>query len=190
MSKTRFALIVLTLVAATLACGPREEAPADTTASTSENSGAPKEWPGPPKGSDGWAMKNSAFKVQWEQCTVAGPMAPGSTTKVDVRVKNVGDAEWPDREKGDPILKQGAFAVRLSYRWLTEDGGGSISIYGPIRGDLSKPVQPGETATIPIEVTAPSQPGRYQLQFDLVQEFVSWFEGRGAEKCMHLVEVK
>ena len=48
------------------------------------------------------------------------------------------------------------------------------------RADLRQPLRPGDSATLSIPVRAPKKPGEYQLQFDLVQELVSWFEEKGA----------
>ena len=52
------------------------------------------------------------------------------------------------------------------------------------------PVRPGKTAVMAIAVTAPTEPGNYKLQLDLVQENVSWFETRGAPVLMVPVVVK
>ena len=38
----------------------------------------------------------------------------------------------------------------------------------------------GATADVPITVTAPEQPGRYALKFDLVSEGIDWFEACGS----------
>ena len=41
-------------------------------------------------------------------------------------------------------------------------------------------ITPGTDAEVPIELTAPVEPGRYQLKFDLVSEGVDWFEACGS----------
>lgn len=49
-------------------------------------------------------------------------------------------------------------------------------------------ILPGETIEIEVEVPMP-QPGRYNLQFDLVSEAVCWFEHNGARTVWTEVEV-
>ena len=56
-----------------------------------------------------------------------------------------------------------------SYHWATPDGvvierDGKRHPIGCVR------IRPGGSATIPLVVEAPTEPGRYQLQFRLVQE--------------------
>jgi Ig-like domain-containing protein len=190
MTKSRFAVLAMT-AAIVVACGRREETPADVVPPQPEaTTTAPKQWTGPSAGVPGWTLPDSAFKMQWEQCSVPGPMAPGSKQTVQVKIKNTGDTEWPDRAKADPKLKQGAFAVRLSYQWLLDNGRDYATTYGNLRADLPNPVKPGESVVVPIEITAPPTAGRYQLQFDLLQELVSWFGDKGAEKCIHPVVVR
>lgn len=53
-----------------------------------------------------------------------------------------------------------------------------------------KPVPPGETANFTIVVTPPTEPGKYQLQFDLVHELVAFFSSKGAEKLTVPVTVE
>ena len=35
-----------------------------------------------------------------------------------------------------------------------------------------------------MEIQVPASAGAYRLQIDLVQEFVTWFEGHGADRLM------
>ena len=48
------------------------------------------------------------------------------------------------------------------------------------RAWLPEHLQPGATLEIPVTVTAPDTPGRYQLKFDLVSEGIDWFEQNGS----------
>lgn len=41
-------------------------------------------------------------------------------------------------------------------------------------------LQPGESATVSLRVTTPAEPGEYELEFDLVQEHVAWWERLGS----------
>jgi hypothetical protein len=41
-------------------------------------------------------------------------------------------------------------------------------------------VPPGAAVDVPITLTAPLEPGRYALKFDLVCEGIDWFESHGS----------
>jgi len=42
-------------------------------------------------------------------------------------------------------------------------------------------VEPGDTFGLSLEATAPTEPGEYWLEIDLMQEGVGWFADHGAE---------
>jgi len=52
----------------------------------------------------------------------------------------------------------------------------SVSAVGSLQEDL----RPGAEAELTMTITAPSQPGDYVLEFDMVHEAVTWFKQRGA----------
>lgn len=88
------------------------------------------------------------------------------------QVSNWGGAIWPGGMERAP-------RVRLGSRWLCADG--AVLGEGP-RAALPGLVTPGRSVLVPIPVVAPSVPGRYQLEIDLVHEDVRWFEaGRPLE---------
>jgi hypothetical protein len=49
-----------------------------------------------------------------------------------------------------------------------------------VRTALPRDLAPGESATVAASVEVPDQPGRLSLQWDLVQENVTWFGERGS----------
>lgn len=65
------------------------------------------------------------------------------------------------------------FPVYLSYHWL--DGQGDVISWDNPRSSLPSPVRRGDLVSFPIEVYAPADPGEYFLDFDLIQESISWF---------------
>jgi len=75
-----------------------------------------------------------------------------------VEVTNTGDERWP----GGLDAEQD---IRLSCRL---DG-----LEGP-RSPLPAPVEPGASALAPVTAIAPDEPGRHQLELDLVHEHVRW----------------
>jgi hypothetical protein len=173
MGKLRVLAAVL-LAACLAGCGDEEEGSADT--------------PGTPPPS--WVpLSETAFSVEWGVPGVPSVVPAGSAFAVGVRVKNTGDQAWLDPRTSD-AKTYAAGAVRLSYRWWKASNSGKPhSDYGPERGELLGPVQPGQTTVMAIEVNAPAEPGDYKLQLDLLQELVSWFEPHGAQKLLVPVKV-
>ncbi len=132
------------------------------------------------------ALPSSAFRVEWGDLGALPSMAAGKTILVTVTVRNSSDQVWPDAKAADPS-GSGAGAVRLSYRWMTASGR-RVTEYKE-RVDLPKALSPGESAALSVPVVAPATPGDYQLQFDLVQELVTWFENKQAAKLVVPVKV-
>lgn len=121
-------------------------------------------------------LPDSAFRVSWGKVVVPGSLKPGEIAIASVTFKNASPDTWPDPKSsgGSP---PGAGAVRLSYRWWAP--GAALPSSYDARADLPSPLRPGDSATLSIAVQAPKEPGEYKLQFDLVQELVSWFEEKG-----------
>jgi hypothetical protein len=136
-------------------------------------------------------LPDSGFKVEWVGSpAVPATVPPGKAFPLTVTVKNTSDQVWLDPKSSD-AAPSAAGAVRLGYRWLKAGETGKPNpAYGDTRGDLAAPLPPGQSASLTVQVTAPSQPGKYQLQLDLVQELVSWFDTKGAARLMVPVQVK
>ena len=93
-------------------------------------------------------------------------LATRETRALDVKVSNEGTHVWPPGELGAP-------PIRVSYRWRALDG--TLVVDGGLRTGFPHAVLPGETALVPVSVTAPERPGSYRLELDLVHEHVRWF---------------
>lgn len=126
----------------------------------------------------GTPMPDSAFQLEWVKWEVPAVLAAGQRVPAAVTVRNTGTTTWPDPEAAgaDP---PGACAVRLSHRWWNENKAAIVKDYYE-HIDLTTPINSKEEVTITFQVTAPLEPGAYQLQSDLVQQFVAWFESTGA----------
>ena len=122
----------------------------------------------------------SSYSVQWVSNDVPATMTRDRAVEVKISAKNTGDWTWRDPFTAHPSRPDGRHAVRLTYRWMDQDGG--LLPQGSARAELLKALPAGETATFTLLVTPPSEPGRYQLQFDLVEELVAFFSAHGAEK--------
>ena len=156
----------LTVAALTLACAETEENAAPQPAATA----APQDPP---------LMPQTGHRVEWGTPGVPCTMKAGSKQPVSVIVRNVGDQFWYSL----PATISGRGAIRLGARWWSpRDTKAPFVDYGEARGDLHTNLGPSQTATITLEVMAPSAPGAYLLQLDLVEEMVIWFQSTGAAK--------
>ena len=122
----------------------------------------------------GVAIPVTAFKDEITVTNAPSKMKSSETVMVDVTIRNLGDAPWP--HVGDPGHLYG---VLLAYHWLNADG--SPAVFDGIRTGLPEDLRPGASVPVKASVQAPAGPGKYVLEFDMVQESVSWFKDRGAK---------
>ncbi|MHB1517441.1 MAG: class I SAM-dependent methyltransferase [Acidimicrobiales bacterium] len=93
-----------------------------------------------------------------------GPLFGGGSAVLQVDVTNASERTWT-QSAVHPLL--------VGNHWLDENG---IVQWDDGRSRLPGRLAPGETAQIALTITAPSEPGSYRLQVDVVQEGVSWFD--------------
>jgi hypothetical protein len=86
---------------------------------------------------------------------------------VAVEVSNVSNEVFP----------AGNRVFGLSYHLLAADG--QVLRYDNDRSYLEQPLNPGAKAVVPLKVEAPSDPGVYKLELDLVLEQVMWLKDIG-----------
>jgi inositol phosphorylceramide mannosyltransferase catalytic subunit len=116
-----------------------------------------------------WAGRSvapSAYRATIEPWEQAVTLLAGEQRELFFRVDNDGSERWPDSLDQEP-------AIRLSYRWLDDEGG--IRAEGP-RTAFPRPVDPGERVLAPLHVDAPERAGDYLLEVDVVHEQVRWFD--------------
>jgi SAM-dependent methyltransferase len=108
--------------------------------------------------------------------TSAGPLRAQTSAPliVHVVVTNNSDSVWPAR--GDD---RGWYQVKLANHWLMPDGG--ILTLDDGRSDLPRDLSPGKRESVALTVCAPTEPGEYVLELDLVQEMVAWFGDHGSQ---------
>ena len=105
--------------------------------------------------------------------SVADPITSlltGELVAKQVEIVNLGSERWSSI---------GERCVRISYHWLRADG--SIAHFDGDRTPLDRDLQPGESTRSWVSIRAPDTPGKYILQFSLVQEAVAWMEELGGE---------
>jgi hypothetical protein len=116
-----------------------------------------------------WLRLTSEGQETWYQFKVDAPSELALTTDalatVPIRATNQGRLTW-DSGVSPPIY--------LSYHWLLADSDRVVALDG-VRTAFARPVLSGATVSLEAQVRAPRQPGRYRLQWDLVQEDRLWF---------------
>ncbi len=94
------------------------------------------------------------------------------TVTVPVTLANYGQMTWS---------ANGVLPIHVSYHWLSSTQSLYLVFEG-LRTQLPHDVAPGETVSVNAIVQAPPRPGDYRLQWDLVHENVTWFEGKQGMK--------
>ena len=94
---------------------------------------------------------------------------PGEAATVPVRLANIGERVWS---------ASGAHPFALSYH-LSDADGTPVTYDGP-RTPLPRDLAPGGTVEVEAQVLAPREPGNYIVEWDEVQEQVTWFSWAGS----------
>lgn len=122
------------------------------------------------------------------RATIVAHQAPeqlraGEKRKLRLRVTNTADQPLP-AARADTAQ----FQLRVGNRWRAPGAGAVAQDDG--RQPLTYPLLPGETGDFPLTITAPTQPGDYTLEIDLVQEGVAWFGAQGGTPLRLAIHVR
>jgi hypothetical protein len=123
-----------------------------------------------------------AMRARVSCSNVPEAIVAGGREKLDVLVRNTGGAEWP--AVGDA---EGRYAVRLRDRWLKTNG--SVVNDEDASARIPFDMEPGDTAGLALNVSAPNETGEYVLELDVVQEGVARFGARGSQTLRANVKV-
>jgi Radical SAM superfamily/Iron-sulfur cluster-binding domain len=96
----------------------------------------------------------------------------GRPVSLSANVRNASTRPFPAQ------ASYGRRLVRLGAQLCAQDG--TLINRDFERAWLPGHLQPHADVTIPMRLTAPGQPGRYRLKFDLVSEGIDWFEACGS----------
>lgn len=91
-----------------------------------------------------------------------------------ISIYNNGVESIPSQSKPDGGLK-----VNATYHWLKANG--ELAVWDGIRTDLSADIKRGKAIDVALVIRAPSEPGKYLLVIDLVQEGALWFADTGSQ---------
>ncbi|HEY6232380.1 MAG TPA: hypothetical protein VIW64_14055 [Pyrinomonadaceae bacterium] len=108
---------------------------------------------------------------------------PGLRKTIYLRVRNTGAGVWPALAEAG-----GHFRLLLGNHWLRENNEPVVNDDG--RSALLYDLRSGEETEMLLTVTAPSQPGNYVLEIDMVQEGVAWFASKGSKPLRVIVKVE
>jgi Radical SAM superfamily/Iron-sulfur cluster-binding domain len=106
----------------------------------------------------------------------------GRPLNVRTRIHNLSTRPFPAQ------ATYGRRLVRLGAQLCTADGRMINRDFA--RAWLPQALGPGEKAEVPIEIPAPTEPGRYALKFDLVSEGIDWFEKCGSRTTTRTLWVR
>jgi SAM-dependent methyltransferase len=112
------------------------------------------------------------LNAEFESATMGSGAQPGASVALRATVRNVGSETWR------ATSTSGFGQVQLGIQLLDEAGRLVNRDFG--RAALPQDVAPREACQVHATVTAPAEPGRYQLKLDLVVEGVTWFEPQGS----------
>lgn len=115
--------------------------------------------------------------------TLAGPVpgtaSPGEEIAVPILVRNTSARTWS---------QPGAGPMAAGNHWL--DASGTIMLHQDDgRAPLPQMLRGGGESRLVLRMRAPSEPGTYVAEIDLVHEGVTWFERRGSRPLRFAVQV-
>lgn len=111
----------------------------------------------------------------------------GQTEFISVLVRNNSDVVWPAIGHREARHSDYKYYIKLGAHWF--DAAGTTPVHDDERLSLPYDLQPREQAEFLIRVVPPKIPGSYTLEFDLVQEGISWFSLKGSKALIFKVTI-
>jgi ubiquinone/menaquinone biosynthesis C-methylase UbiE/uncharacterized protein (DUF3820 family) len=96
----------------------------------------------------------------------------GAVLQAPVRIRNAGDSRWLHE-----VDTLGGYVMLGAH--LLDEAGQTVR-RSLARAELPRDVEPGETVEVAIDLPLPTTLGRYRLRFDMVDEWLAWFEQFGS----------
>ena len=114
------------------------------------------------------AAVQGRYDLGYISCEGPDELAADEAVRFALHIRNNGWDTWHS-DAHPPVL--------VSYHWI--DRARRTVVRDGVRSSLPHPLRPGESTIVDVTVVAPSQAGRYLLQFDVVHEGVTWFSEVG-----------
>ena len=122
------------------------------------------------------SIGDDAFRAEILPADARLELEAGQISEIVVDVRNASTIAWPaDR------------FVTLGNHWRSETG--AMLRMDDGRASVGENVAPGVTIPLALEMQAPTEPGAYLLELDLVIEGVAWFADRGSPTATIPVQV-
>ncbi|HEX3279818.1 MAG TPA: hypothetical protein VHR36_01190 [Pyrinomonadaceae bacterium] len=166
--KTLLSLAAMATLLGGVACKNNTSGP--TASTPASNQPVASKTPGP--------LPDRAFRASLALKDAPTKLRAGQKETVVVRIKNASDVFWWARGGENNDANSNRFYIAVGDRWLQEDGQLVTEMDGRI--GIPKDLRPGDEVEVPLTISAPTTPGNYVLEVDLVQEQVSWFHDKGS----------
>ena len=112
-------------------------------------------------------LPTAANRASYRVKNPPAQLAPEQSYLLEVEVQNQGNSDWDATEQS---------GLQLGNHWLDS----TRQVVSWLDGVLPLPtIAAGQVRTVALSIQAPSNPGTYLLQLDLVEEGVAWFSERG-----------
>ncbi len=124
-------------------------------------------------------VKTAPYRAQWLDDRFPSRLNAGQIVTVPITVKNAGALTW---------TAEGDQPFRIGYRYYRNRRMLALGADKDLRTEAPQMVKPGDTATIPVRIALPDQPGNYTLEVDVVHEGVTWLKEQGSPVLTLLVD--
>ncbi len=123
-----------------------------------------------------------AYGVSWGVDSAASSLVAGSINSESISFTNTGTLTW---------TSTGANQIRLAYHWRRGPcPGTSIAVWDSGHTSLPVDVPTGGTVSgLAFNLITPSTAGNYCLQYDLIQEGITWFSWNGAAMLKKTISI-
>ena len=132
-------------------------------------------------------LPEDAYKAELAFIDPPAKLRVGQPTIVQIKIKNNSSVLWWARGGKTNNRNDNKFYIAAGDRWLKSDGSLLTDMDGRI--GIGKDLNPGEETVVSLSVTAPKDPGDYELEIDVLQETVTWFRDKGSPTIKTKVKV-
>ena len=121
----------------------------------------------------------SGLKHQLKISKFPTQVKPDTPFNINIEIQNKGDSTWLSENMSDiGVVKIGVHLFSASNHLINPDF---------LRFPFEKNILPNQKVTRTLSITLPVQ-GKYRLEFDLVSEYISWFEALGSRPVSVIIE--
>ncbi|MEK7096676.1 MAG: RHS repeat-associated core domain-containing protein [Patescibacteria group bacterium] len=115
------------------------------------------------------------YNIEYSSTDMPNAIA-GTTSEIPVTLSNKGRNTWTKDQ------------FKLSYHLINNSTGEQV-IYDGLRTNLPKDVVKGDSVSVLAKFKAPPVIGNYTIQWDMIQEGVTWFSGQGLPTADRTISV-